>query len=81
MYFSDLQQLTLYDRILKKTIVIIMRDFKIIPETMGKIDKDYVKVMKTDNICLTNLVCDGTITHGNRKKKSKKVRGNTVELA
>ena len=23
---------------------------------------------------MTNLVCDGTITHGNRKKKSKKVR-------
>ena len=47
--------------ILKKTIVIIMRDFKIIPETMGKIDKDYVKVMKTDNICLTNRSPDGTM--------------------
>lgn len=47
--------------ILKKTIVIIMRDYKIIPETMGKIDKDYVKVMKTDNICLTNRSPDGTM--------------------
>ena len=61
MQLSILQQVTLYDRIFKKTIVIIMRDFKIIPEDMGNLYKDHVKVRKRHNICLTNTFSDGTI--------------------
>lgn len=61
MYFLNLQQLTLYDTILKKTIVIIMRYFKIIPELMGNLYKDKEKALKRNNMCLTNGLTDGTI--------------------
>ena len=47
--------------ILKKTIVIIMRDFKIIPELMGNLYKDREKALKRNNMCLTNGLTDGTI--------------------
>ncbi len=40
--------------ILKKTIVIIIRYFKIIPDLMGNLYKDHVKVLKSHNMCLTN---------------------------
>ena len=43
MRFSILQHTTLYDTFFKKTIVIIMRDLKIIPLLMDKLYKDYVK--------------------------------------
>ena len=59
--FSYLQQFTLYDRRIKKTIVIIMRDFKIIPELMGNLYKDREKALKRNNMCLTNGCVDGTI--------------------
>ena len=59
--FSYMQQFTLYDRNLKKTIVIIMRDFKIIPDVMGILYKDHMKEPKRGNMCLTNRYTDGTI--------------------
>ena len=52
--FSFSQQFTLYDRKLKKTIVIIMRDLKIIPLLMDNLYKDRVKPAKRGNIYLTN---------------------------
>lgn len=61
MQLSILQQVTLYDRIFKKTIVIIMRVFKIMPGLMDKIYKDRVKPLKRGNMCLTNGCVDGTI--------------------
>ena len=54
MCFHILQHHTLYDRIFKKTIVIIMRDFKIIPAVMDKLYKDHVKHLKRVNMYLTN---------------------------
>ena len=56
-----LQHHTLYDRIFKKTIVIIMRYFKIIPALMDKLYKDHVKLMKRNNNRLTNSMAEGTI--------------------
>ena len=56
-----LQHHTLYDRIFKKTIVIIMRYFKIIPEVMDKLYKDNVKHMKRNNNRLTNTEAECTI--------------------
>ena len=47
--------------ILKKTIVIIMRDFKIIPPLMDILHKDRVKPVKRGNIYLTNRLTDGMI--------------------
>lgn len=47
--------------ILKNTIVIIMRDCKIIPWLIGNLYKDNVKIPKRNNICLTNGLTDGTI--------------------
>ena len=64
-----LQHHTLYDRIFKKTIVIIMRDFKIIPAVMDKLYKDQVKVMKRDNNRLTNSKVECTIVKDYNKKK------------
>ena len=61
MCFHILQQHTLYDRIFKKTIVIIMRYFKIIPVHMDKLYKDGVKPMKRNNNCLTNSKAECTI--------------------
>jgi hypothetical protein len=61
MCFHILQQHTLYDRIFKKTIVIIMRYFKIIPALMDKLYKDHVKLMKRNNNRLTNSMAEGTI--------------------
>ena len=61
MYFLNLQQLTLYDRMLKKTIVIIMRDLKIIPVIMDILYKDDVKPLKRRNMYLTNKKADVTI--------------------
>ncbi len=46
MHICISQQYTLYDRIIKKTIVIIMSVFKIIPALMDKLYKDHVKVIK-----------------------------------
>ena len=46
MYSHILQQPTLYDRKTKKTIVIIMRDLKIIPVIMDILYKDGVKPLK-----------------------------------
>ena len=56
-----LQHHTLYDRIFKKTIVIIMRYFKIIPVHMDKLYKDGVKPIKRNNNCLTNSKAECTI--------------------
>lgn len=56
-----LQHHTLYDRIFKKTIVIIMRYFKIIPAVMDKLYKDDVKHMKRNNNRLTNSKAECTI--------------------
>ena len=61
MCFHILQQHRLYDRIFKKTIVIIMRYFKIIPALMDKLYKDHVKLMKRNNNRLTNSMAEGTI--------------------
>lgn len=61
MCFHILQQHTLYDRIFKKTIVIIMRYFKIIPALMDKLYKDHVKLMKRNNNRLTNSMAEVTI--------------------
>ena len=61
MCFHILQQHTLYDRIFKKTIVIIMRYFKIIPALMDKLYKVHVKGMKRNNNRLTNIKAEGTI--------------------
>lgn len=47
--------------ILKKTIVIIIRYFKIIPGLMGNLYKDSEKALKRNNMCLTNGLTDGTI--------------------
>lgn len=54
MRFSILQHITLYDTFFKKTIVIIMRDLKIIPPLMDKLYKDYVKPADSANYRLTN---------------------------
>ena len=64
-----LQHHTLYDRIFKKTIVIIMRYLKIIPAVMDKLYKDQVKVMKRDNNRLTNSKVECTIVKDYNKKK------------
>ena len=48
-------------RMMKKTIVIIMRDLKIIPRDMGNLYKDTVKLPKRANICLTNRLREYTI--------------------
>ena len=61
MCFHILQQHTLYDRIFKKTIVIIMRYFKIIPALMDKLYKDHVNLMNRNNNRLTNSMAEGTI--------------------
>ena len=61
MCFHILQHHTLYDRIFKKTIVIIMRYFKIIPVHMDKLYTDHVKHMKRNNNCLTNGKAECTI--------------------
>ena len=61
MCFHILQHHTLYDTIFKKTIVIIMRDFKIIPAVMDKLYKDDVKPLKRRNMYLTNKKADVTI--------------------
>ena len=68
MCFHILQHHTLYDRIFKKTIVIIMRDFKIIPAVMDKLYKDHVKLMKRDNNRLTNSKAECTIVKYYNKK-------------
>ena len=64
-----LQHHTLYDRIIKKTIVIIMRYLKIIPAVIDKLYKDQVKVMKRDNNRLTNSKVECTIVKDYNKKK------------
>ncbi len=64
-----MQHHTLYDRIIKKTIVIIMRYLKIIPAVMDKLYKDQVKVMKRDNNRLTNSKVECTIVKDYNKKK------------
>ena len=69
MCFHILQHYTLYDRIIKKTIVIIMRYLKIIPAVMDKLYKDQVKVMKRDNNRLTNSKVECTIVKDYNKKK------------
>ena len=69
MCFHILQHHTLYDRIFKKTIVIIMRYLKIIPAVMDKLYKDQVKVMKRDNNRLTNSKVECTIVKDYNKKK------------
>ncbi len=69
MCFHILQHHTLYDRIIKKTIVIIMRYLKIIPAVMDKLYKDQVKVMKRDNNRLTNSKVECTIVKDYNKKK------------
>ena len=48
MHSHILQQPTLYDTKSEKTIVIIMRDFKIIPPLMDILHKDRVKPVKRD---------------------------------
>ena len=58
-----------------------MRDCQILLQLMDILHKVYIKNRRGTNICLTNLVCDGTITHGNIKKKQRKLGVITVELA
>ena len=55
------QQSTLYDTDFEKTIVIIMRDLKIIPVIMDILYKDDVKPLKRRNMYLTNKKADVTI--------------------
>ena len=61
MYLYFLQQSTLYDMGLEMTIVIIMRDLKIIPVIMDILYKDDVKPLKRRNMYLTNKKADVTI--------------------
>ena len=61
MQFRILQQSTLYDTDFEKTIVIIMRDLKIIPVIMDILYKDDVKPLKRRNMYLTNKKADVTI--------------------
>lgn len=61
MHSRILQQSTLYDTDFEKTIVIIMRDLKIIPVIMDILYKDNVKPLKRRNIYLTNKKTDVTI--------------------
>ena len=61
MHSSILQQSTLYDTDFEKTIVIIMRDLKIIPVIMDILYKDDVKPLKRRNMYLTNKKADVTI--------------------
>ena len=68
MHICISQQYTLYDRIIKKTIVIIMSVFKIIPALMDKLYKDHVKLMKRDNNRLTNSKAECTIVKYYNKK-------------
>lgn len=71
-----LQQITLYDRNKKKTIVIIMTYFKIIPADMDKLYKVQVKLLKSSNMCLTNKVCEGTIVE--KLKNNIQVRSHYI---
>ena len=61
MHFRIIQQSTLYDTDFEKTIVIIMRDLKIIPVIMDILYKDDVKPLKRRNMYLTNKKADVTI--------------------
>ena len=61
MHFRIVQQFTLYDTDFEKTIVIIMRDLKIIPVIMDILYKDDVKPLKRRNMYLTNKKADVTI--------------------
>lgn len=61
MHLRILQQTTLYDTDFEKTIVIIMRDLKIIPVIMDILYKDDVKPLKRRNMYLTNKKADVTI--------------------
>ena len=61
MHSRILQQSTLYDTDFEKTIVIIMRDLKIIPVIMDILYKDDVKPLKRRNMYLTNKKADVTI--------------------
>ena len=61
MHSRILQQSTLYDTDFEKTIVIIMRDLKIIPVIMDILYKDDVKPLKRRNMNLTNKKADVTI--------------------
>ena len=61
MHSRILQQTTLYDTHFEKTIVIIMRDLKIIPVIMDILYKDDVKPLKRRNMYLTNKKADVTI--------------------
>lgn len=61
MHSRILQQTTLYDTDFEKTIVIIMRDLKIIPVIMDILYKDDVKPLKRRNMYLTNKKADVTI--------------------
>ena len=61
MHSRILQQSTLYDTDFEKTIVIIMRDLKIIPVIMDILYKDDVKPLKRRNMYLTSKKADVTI--------------------
>ena len=61
MHSRILQQSTLYDTDFEKTIVIIMRDLKIIPVIMDILYKDDGKPLKRRNMYLTNKKADVTI--------------------
>lgn len=61
MHSRIIQQSTLYDTDFEKTIVIIMRDLKIIPVIMDILYKDDVKPLKRRNMYLTNKKADVTI--------------------
>lgn len=61
MHSRILQQSTLYDTDFEKTIVIIMRDLKIIPVIMDILYKDDAKPLKRRNMYLTNKKADVTI--------------------
>ena len=66
-----LQHTTLYDTFFKKTIVIIMRDLKIIPPLMDKLYKDYVKPQDSANYRLTNSNAECKIEKDYRRNKHK----------
>ena len=61
MHSRILQHSTLYDTDFEKTIVIIMRDLKIIPVIMDILYKGDVKPLKRRNMYLTNKKADVTI--------------------
>ena len=81
MHSRILQQSTLYDTNFEKTIVIIMRDFKIIPAIMDNLYKDSVKEENKITAIKYGAEQDGTfITKDNGKIIIKGLEAGTYYL-